>query len=224
MPGDFVCLTVRDTGSGMSPEVLGRAFEPFFTTKPDGQGTGLGLSQVYGFVSQSGGVMKLDSEVGVGTAVQIYLPRYVGEAGSVPVHADPRPSNLVAARTATLLLVEDEADIRSVTAQMLRDRGHIVIEAWDGSSALTALEQRQAKGEGIDILVADIGLPGGTNGRQLARTVRQHLPDLPVLLITGYAGQAAAGSEPPDRVSLLSKPFSFEALAARVESLIAVDL
>ncbi len=223
IPGEFVCVTVRDTGSGMSPEILQRAFEPFFTTKPDGQGTGLGLSQVYGFVTQSGGFMKLDSEVGLGTAVQIYLPRYVGEAQPNAAHADAKPPHAVAARIATVLLVEDEADIRNITAQMLRDRQHIVIEAWDGSSALTALEQRLTNGDGIDILVADIGLPGGTNGRQLAQTVRQFLPELPVLLITGYAAQSETGPEVPEGVSLLCKPFSFEALAARVESLIAVD-
>jgi PAS domain S-box-containing protein len=221
-PGDFVCLCVRDTGNGMVPEVAQRAFEPFFTTKPDGQGTGLGLSQVYGFVSQSGGFMKLDSEVGVGTAVQIYLPRYVGDPVSKPTHADPALPGSVVARSATVLLVEDEADIRSITAQMLREHRHIVIEACDGDSALAALQQRLKGGENIDILVADIGLPGGTNGRQLANAVRQRLPGLPVLLITGYAGQALGpDSEVSEGISLLGKPFSFETLAARVEELAA---
>jgi PAS domain S-box-containing protein len=222
LPGSFVCLCVRDTGSGMTPQVLQRAFEPFFTTKPDGQGTGLGLSQVYGFVSQSGGFMKLNSEVGVGTAVQIYLPRYVGQAVSKPAQVDSGLAHRATARAATVLLVEDEADIRNPTAQMLRDRRHIVIEAWDGSSALTALRQRLTVHDRIDILIADIGLPGGMNGRQLANAVRQQLPDLPVLLITGYAGHALGpGSEVSEGISLLSKPFSFEALAARVEALIA---
>jgi PAS domain S-box-containing protein len=222
MPGDFVCLCVRDTGNGMSPQVVQRAFEPFFTTKPDGQGTGLGLSQVYGFVSQSGGFMKLDSEVGVGTAVRIYLPRYVGEPPANPTHADSSFASSDAVHAATVLLVEDEADIRNITAQMLREHRHIVIEASDGCSALAALQERLTRGASIDILVADIGLPGGTNGRQLANAVRQLLPDLPVLLITGYAGQALGpGSEVSEGISLLSKPFSFETLAARVEALVA---
>jgi PAS domain S-box-containing protein len=221
MPGDFVCLSVKDTGAGMRPEVLQRAVEPFFTTKPDGQGTGLGLSQVYGFVNQSGGFMRIESQVGVGTAVHIYLPRFVGE----PTRPAPVDASLLdppVSETATVLLVEDEPDIRNLTAQSLRDRQHIVIEAQDGSSALELLEQRLTLGGRIDILVADIGLPGGINGRQLANAVRQHLPDLPVLLVTGYAGQALGpASEVPEGISLLSKPFSFEALAARVESLIA---
>ncbi len=222
-PGDFVCLTVRDTGRGMTAEVVRRAFEPFFTTKPDGQGTGLGLSQVYGFISQSGGFMKIDSEVGVGTAVQIYLPRHAGEPASNPAHVHSSLPDCTSVQTAAVLLVEDETDIRNLTAQMLRDRQHVVIEARDGSTALNALQQRLTLGERIDILVADIGLPGGMNGRQLASAVRQHVPDLPVLLITGYAGHALGpGSEVSEGISLLSKPFSIEALAARVEALAAV--
>ena len=220
--GEFVCICVRDTGKGMAPDVLQRAFEPFFTTKPDGQGTGLGLSQVYGFVSQSGGVMILDSKVGAGTAVQIYLPRWVGEPNLTARHTDPRLLESSASRVATVLLVEDETDIRRLTAEMLRDRQHVVIEASDGSSALSALQQRLTVGESIDILVADIGLPGGTNGRQLAYAVRQHLPAVPVLMITGYAGQALGPTtEVAEGIALLSKPFSFEILAARVESLVA---
>jgi CheY-like chemotaxis protein len=221
VPGDFVCLCVRDTGSGMTAAVMQRAFEPFFTTKPEGQGTGLGLSQVYGFVSQSGGLMKLDSEIDIGTAVRIYLPRYVGDSLSTPAHAESSLGNSIAVKAATVLLVEDEADIRNLAAQMLRDRQHVVIEARDGSSACTALRQQLMTGDAIDILVADIGLPGGMNGRQLANAVREHLPDLPVLLITGYAGQALGpGTEVSQGISLLSKPFSFESLAARVETLI----
>jgi PAS domain S-box-containing protein len=221
MPGDFVCLSVRDTGCGMSKDVLQHAFEPFFTTKPDGQGTGLGLSQVYGFVSQSGGFMKLDSEVGVGTVVQIYLPRQVGGDDRNPVNDSSTPHR-AAALGATVLLVEDEADIRNLTAELLRDRRHVVIEAPNGDAALNALQQRLTAGEGVDILVADIGLPGGINGRQLASAARQHLPNLPVLLITGYAGHALGpATEVSAGISLLSKPFSVETLAARVESLIA---
>jgi len=221
-PGDFVCLSVRDSGCGMSKDVLQRAFEPFFTTKPDGQGTGLGLSQVYGFVSQSGGFMKLDSEVGVGTVVQIYLPRHVGARDDQPGDTASATLHRAASQGATVLLVEDEADIRNLTAEMLRDRRHVVIEAPNGDAALNALQQRLTHGEGVDILVADIGLPGGINGRQLASAARQHLPDLPVLLITGYAGHALGPTtEVSAGISLLSKPFSVETLAARVESLIA---
>jgi PAS domain S-box-containing protein len=222
-PGDFVCLTVRDTGSGMTNEVLQRAFEPFFTTKPEGQGTGLGLSQVYGFVSQSGGIMKLESELGVGTAVRLYLPRHRGDMATNPADVDAATPDRFAAQVATVLLVEDEADIRTLTAETLRDRRHTVIEAKDGNAALDALQQRLADGESVDILVADIGLPGGINGRQLATAARERLPDLPVLLITGYAGQALGpSSEVSGGISLLSKPFSFDALTARVESLLTV--
>jgi PAS domain S-box-containing protein len=221
VPGDFVCLSVRDTGTGMTREVLQRAVEPFFTTKPEGHGTGLGLSQVYGFVSQSGGLMKLDSEWGVGTTVQIYLPRHRGDdettAGGADTATVQRPP-----KAGTVLLVEDEADIRNLTAETLRERRHVVIEAEDGGAALTALRERLMRGGRIDVLVADIGLPGGINGRQLASAARQHLPDLPVLLITGYAGHALGpASEVSAGISLLSKPFSFEALTTRVEALIA---
>jgi PAS domain S-box-containing protein len=220
MPGDFVCLCVQDSGRGMTPQVVQRAFEPFFTTKPDGQGTGLGLSQVYGFVSQSGGFMKLDSQVGVGTEVKIYLPRHVGDLPARPANAGSNHPHTGAARAATVLLVEDEVDIRNLAAQMLRDRHHTVIEACDGRTALAALRQRLSLGQRIDILIADIGLPGGMNGRQLATAVRLYLPNVPVLLITGYAGQALGpGLEISEGISLLSKPFSFESLDERVEAL-----
>jgi CheY-like chemotaxis protein len=165
--------------------------------------------------------MKLDSEIGIGTAVRIYLPRYLGDSLPTPAHAESSLGNFVAVKAATVLLVEDEADIRNLAAQMLRDRQHVVIEARDGSSACTALRQQLMTGDAIDILVADIGLPGGMNGRQLANAVRERLPGLPVLLITGYAGQALGpGTEVSEGISLLSKPFSFESLAARVETLI----
>ncbi len=222
VPGDFVCLSVKDTGTGMTKDVLQRAVEPFFTTKPDGHGTGLGLSQVYGFVSQSGGLLKIHSEWGVGTTVQIYLPRHRGEDETTAAGAETATPERRAAQAATVLLVEDEVDIRNLTAETLRDRRHIVIEAEDGSTALSALRERLTTGERIDVLVADIGLPGGINGRQLASAAREHLPDLPVLLITGYAGHALGpASEVSAGISLLSKPFSFEALTARVEALIA---
>jgi CheY-like chemotaxis protein len=206
----------------MTQDVLQRAVEPFFTTKPEGHGTGLGLSQVYGFVSQSGGVMKIDSERGAGTTVHLYLPRHRGDDATNAAGSDTVTPERRAAQAATVLLVEDEADIRTLTAETLRDRRHIVIEAEDGSAALSALRERLTTGGRIDILVADIGLPGGINGRQLASAAREHLPDLPVLLITGYAGHALGpASEVSAGISLLSKPFSFESLTARVESLIA---
>lgn len=223
-PGEFVRLSVIDTGSGMTQEVMLRAFEPFFTTKPEGQGTGLGLSQVFGFVSQSGGLMKLESKVGVGTSVHIYLPRHHGRDETHPATVGSGLLNRFAAQIATVLLVEDEAEIRRMTAEMLRDRRHVVIEASDGNAALCALQQRLTAGDTVDILVADIGLPGRINGQQLASAAREHLPDLPVLLITGYAGHAVGpgmGIDMAAGVSVLSKPFSVEALAARVESLIA---
>ena len=221
-PGDYVKISVSDTGVGMSRDVMERAFEPFFTTKPVGQGTGLGLSQVFGFVSQSNGIVRIDSQVGKGTSVQLFLPRdlepgereaWLGRAASIRRPAVP----------ATVLLVEDEANLRRLAAEALRDSGCKVLEAKDGPTGLSVLRSALNDGGGkIDILVSDVGLPGGLNGRQLADAARAISPDLPVLLITGYAGEAlATGLPQDDRIELLSKPFSLDALAARVEAIVS---
>jgi PAS domain S-box-containing protein len=223
--GDFVRITVSDTGCGMTPEVLARAFEPFFTTKPDGRGTGLGLSQIYGFVRQSKGVVRLESTPGSGTSVHLFLPRCspegadAGEAGSHQFGLQPAP----AVAPATVLLVEDEEIIREFTAEALRELGYRVIEAEDGPDGLHALRQslRSPGNTEVKLLVTDVGLPGGLNGRQLANAARELVPRLPVLLISGYAGDAARKPGPlgPD-MPLLSKPFALEALAEKVRSII----
>ena len=217
--GDFVRVKVTDTGSGMTPDVLEHAFEPFFTTKPIGWGTGLGLSQVFGFVSQSNGMVRLESKVGCGTSVHLLLPRHNGaEEGSDAV-ADSRPQFLGALDQATVLLVEDEPDIRRLAAEALRELGCHVLEAVDGSAGLRIMRNAFSFPSGkIDMLVADIGLPGGLNGRQLADAARELVPGLPVLLITGYAGAALGSDDLAPGMHVLGKPFTLEALAACVQA------
>ncbi len=225
-PGEHVRVTVRDTGAGMTPDVLARAFEPFFTTKPDGYGTGLGLSQVYGFVRQSGGVVRLESEVGRGTAVHLYLARCrdapadaaSGAASAVEQHPALRLSE------ATVLLVEDEPAIREFAAEALRERGCRVLEAADGHQALAALHRALdgIGGSGVDLLVTDVGLPGGLNGRELAEAARALVAGLPILLMTGYAGEAIEGGDRPGPgMEVLGKPFDLEVLAGRVQAMLA---
>ncbi|PPQ31141.1 ATP-binding protein [Rhodopila globiformis] len=224
-PGDFVRITVSDTGSGMSPDVLAHAFEPFFTTKPDGQGTGLGLSQLYGFIRQSRGIVRLESTVGGGTSVHLYLPRVEAGPEDAVAVAQPRlqPKPAAPVEPATVLLVEDEEVIREITAEALRELGFRVIEANDGPDGLEALQRELAASEAgaVSLLLTDVGLPGGLNGRQLADAAREMVPGLPILLITGYAGDALnqQGRPGPDMAVLL-KPFDLEVLADKVESMI----
>jgi len=216
-PGDFVRITVADTGTGMSSETLAHVFEPFFTTKPDGAGTGLGLSQVYGFVAQSGGLIRLESEVGRGTAAHLLLPRDLGATEGEERRTARRDA--VPATMARVLLVDDESDVRRLFAEALREAGHVVIEAETGPRALEVVRRAASS---LDILVTDVGLPGGMNGRQLAEAVRQTRPDMPVLLITGYAGDALSPQqELPQDIRTLRKPFGLEALAAHVRSMLA---
>jgi PAS domain S-box-containing protein len=225
VPGDFVRITVTDSGCGMTPEVLARAFEPFYTTKPPGQGTGLGLSQIYGFVRQSRGMVRLESEVGAGTSVHLYLPR--GSAGTEQRRLADAPGRshqtIEATGPATVLLVEDEETIRDFTAQALRELGYRVIEAEDGPGGLHALRKAMQPPEAIEVslLVTDVGLPGGLNGRQLADAARELIPNLPILLITGYAGDMITRHETagPD-MAMLAKPFALEALAEKVRAII----
>lgn len=211
-PGDYVEIAVRDTGTGMSQDVLAHVFEPFFTTKPLGVGTGLGLSQVYGFVRQSGGFVRIDSVQGQGTTVRLFLPRFTGSEAlplgsteTVPGDAMRPPS-----RHHTVLVVEDEDDVRGMIAEVLRDCGCTVLEARDGTAGLALLQGPQI----FDLLVSDIGLPG-LNGRQLANIAREARPDLPVLLITGYAGSALGATDLGSAMELMRKPFEFEDLAMR---------
>ena len=208
VPGDFVEIAVSDTGSGMSASVQARAFEPFFTTKPSGEGTGLGLSQVYGFVRQSCGVLELRSVEGEGTVVRICLPRHAAAGADAPAPAVTGAGGLV-------LLVEDESLLREMTAESLRDRGYDVLEAADAAAALAAL----AQGAQPALLVTDLGLPNGADGRQLAEAARAARPGLPVLFVTGYEGGVLDGRLEPG-MAVLCKPFRLEALGAQVAELI----
>jgi PAS domain S-box-containing protein len=222
-PGDFVHVVVSDTGSGMSPEVLVRALEPFFTTKPLGKGTGLGLSQVYGFITQSNGVMRLDSEPGHGTSVHLYLRRDTASPTRQPASALSAPvASLAAIR---ILLVEDQDHIRKALAHALRAKGCTVIEAGDGLDGIAALRQVVEAGfQPFDVMVSDIGLPGGLDGCQLAENARTILPDLPVLLITGFAGDAIdQRTRLPSGVEVLTKPFSLDVLTARLQTMLPAE-
>ncbi len=215
-PGQFVSLCVSDNGTGMSPEVIRRAFDPFFTTKPIGQGTGLGLSMIYGFAQQSGGQVRIYSELGQGTMVCIYLPRHHGSAEEA-AGADATVPPLRAEQGETVLIVDDEPTIRMLVADVLEEFGYHAIEAPDGTSGLRIMQSDVR----IDLLVTDVGLPGGMNGRQMADAGRVMRPDLKVLFITGYAENAVIshGHLEPG-MHLLSKPFTMEMLASRIRDLI----
>ncbi len=213
-PGDFVEIAVADTGTGMDEATRARAFEPFFTTKPLGQGTGLGLSQLYGFVRQSDGVVRLDSAPGQGTTVRLCLPRHErAHEHEPPLAPEAKPQE--AGQGETVLLVEDEASVRAIVAERLRDLGYVVLEAEDGPAALRLLRP----GARVDLLVSDVGLPGGMNGRQVADGARELRPGLPALFITGYAGAALEGRLAPG-MEVIGKPFALDALAARVRAML----
>jgi len=214
-PGQYVLLCVTDTGTGMPPEVLARAFDPFFTTKAAGHGTGLGLSQVYGFVRQSGGHVKIYSEPGQGTTLKIYLPRYHGTAEE-PM-AKPLPSSSPNAQDGELILVvEDEEAVRALTAEGLRDLGYEVLEAEGGARALKLLDQNP----GVSLLLTDIVMPN-MNGRQLADEALKRRPGLKVLYTTGYTRNAVVHNGTLDPgVRLLGKPFTLEQLALTVRDVL----
>jgi PAS domain S-box-containing protein len=214
-PGQYICICITDTGTGMTPDVIARAFEPFFTTKPLGQGTGLGLSMVYGFAKQSEGHLKIYSEVGQGTTIKIYLPRHRGPAEEeLSVESSYEVPRAEAGET--VLVVEDEPVIRDLIVEVLQDLGYRALEAADGPSGLKVLQSRQR----IDLLVTDVGLPG-INGRQLADQARETRRDLKVLFITGYAENAtlANGFLDPG-MKMITKPFAIEALATRIRTII----
>ena len=218
-PGQYLSLCVTDTGSGMTPDVIARAFDPFFTTNPIGQGTGLGLSMVYGFVRQSGGQVRIYSEVGCGTTMCLYLPRHYGSSSEIPTITAPTASAR-APTGKTVLIVDDEPSVRMLVTEVLDDLGYSPIEASDGPAGLRILESEAA----IDLLISDVGLPGGINGRQLADAARITRPELKVLFITGYAENAIIGSghlAPGMRV--LTKPFVVETLANRIQDMIGDD-
>jgi PAS domain S-box-containing protein len=214
-PGDYVRLSVQDTGVGMSAQVIAKAFDPFFTTKPIGQGTGLGLSMVYGFINQTGGQVLIDSTEGQGTRIDLYLPcHFESAAGSLTDDEDCAPPR--ASHGERVLVVEDEPDVRMLVVDVLRELGYRVEVAADGAAALPFIEGA----ERIDLLVTDVGLPG-LNGRQLAEIARQRRPGLRVLFMTGYAGNALTEGEVLDEgMDMLTKPFSIDGLAQRVRGLI----
>jgi PAS domain S-box-containing protein len=215
-PGDYVTIKVTDTGVGMEPYVVSRAFDPFFTTKPIGQGTGLGLSMVFGFVKQTGGHVRILSEPGAGTTIKIHLPVCEGEVErEVPVNL-LQPIAAITSRT-TILLVDDEAPLRKVLAEKLNDLGYNVIQATDATEALRVIQSKRK----IDLLVSDVGLPGNMNGRQLADVSKGFQKDLDVLLITGYAEKAALGNGVlGPNLQLMTKPFGLDAFAAKVSAMI----
>jgi len=215
--GQYLALSVSDTGSGMSPEVIARAFEPFFTTKPIGQGTGLGLSMIYGFAQQSGGQVRIESAIGEGTRVTIYLPRHHGAGVDEDDGATPAVKALEqAAQRATVLVVDDEPAVRMLVVDILQDLGCAWIEAADSAAGLAIL-QSDAR---IDLLVSDVGLPGGMNGRQMADAGRIDRPGMGVLFITGYAETAVLdnGNLEPG-MAVLTKPFSIDAMAERIRAM-----
>jgi PAS domain S-box-containing protein len=213
-PGQYVVICVSDTGAGMSKEILAHAFEPFFTTKELGQGTGLGLSQVYGFVKQSGGHIKIYSEIGQGTTVKLYLPRHVGPAATTD---DDERWVVEGTQTETILVVEDDADLRGYLTDVLRALNYHVIAVPNAQTALTAVLQTEKR---IDLLLTDIVMPG-INGRELARRAQEIRPSLPVLYMTGYSRNAVVHQGRLDEgVELLQKPVSQAELASRVRKLL----
>jgi len=213
-PGDYVELSVSDTGCGIPESVMGRVFDPFFTTKPIGQGTGLGLSMIYGFARQSRGHVIIHSEVGKGTTVSLFLPRFVGE---VIAQQTLNPTLLPYATDGeTVLIVEDDAAVRLLVSAVLKELGYAYVEAGDGHTAVPIIQSDQR----IDLLISDVGLPG-MNGRQLAEIGRQLRPDLKVLFITGYAEHAAVrGGFLDPGMQLITKPFTFDLLTAKVREMI----
>ena len=215
LPGQYVLLAVTDNGTGMPKEVRERAFDPFFTTKDVGHGTGLGLSQVYGFVKQSRGHVKIYSEVGDGTTIKIYLPRYHAVADEV--ETVPDREIVRGTRNETILVVEDDDDVRSYSTSVLQELGYTVLEAPNGRAALHIIDARPE----ISVLFTDIGLPGGMNGRQLADEAGRRRPHLKVLFTTGYARNAIVHDGRVDPgVELLTKPFTQSALAGKLRDII----
>jgi PAS domain S-box-containing protein len=214
-PGQYVCISVSDTGVGMSADTIAKAFEPFFTTKPLGHGTGLGLSMIYGFAKQSGGNAKIYSEVGKGTSVKLYLPRHRGEMEAEDLNPALGDSQITHANE-TVLVVEDEFVVRDLIVEVLQELAYRTLEAEDGPAALKLLQSSQR----VDLVITDIGLPL-LNGRQVVEAARQWRPDLKVLFMTGYAENAAIaeGFLQPG-MSMITKPFAMEALAAKIREML----
>jgi PAS domain S-box-containing protein len=211
-PGQYVRLSVTDSGTGMDEDTIARAFDPFFTTKPLGQGTGLGLSMVYGFARQSGGQIQIDSTPGQGTAMHLFLPRHLGEAQAQSVAAPYNHESNVATGE-TIVLVDDEGTLRQMMGEVLRELGFRVLEAASGVEGLAILQG----GLKADLLITDIGLPGGLDGRQVANAAWTLDPGLKVLFITGYAEHVISEHTPlADDMHVLTKPFLLDAFVDRV--------
>lgn len=216
-PGAYVVIAVTDTGFGIPPDVLAKVFEPFFTTKPIGQGTGLGLSMIYGFAQQSGGQVRIESKHGEGTTVELYLPSL---DTAEPEQATAARSSGDMGRGKTVLLVEDDESVRLIVADVLAELSYVVLEACDADAAVPVLSSDMP----IDLMVSDVGLPG-MNGRQLADVARSIRPDLPILFITGYAENAASKSDFLGmNMAMIGKPFSVDALAAAINEMTASGL
>jgi len=214
--GQFVVMCISDTGVGMDADTIAKAIEPFFTTKEVGKGTGLGLSMVYGFIKQSGGHLKIYSEPGEGTTVKIYLPRLVGKAMAQTEEEQVPP--LAESGEETVLVCEDDEDVRAYSAEVLRELGYRVLEAADGSAALALLRNMGTK---IDLLFTDVVLPGGMSGAVLAKGAGELRPELKILFTTGYARNAIVHQGRLDPgVQLITKPFSYTDLAARVRDIL----
>jgi len=214
-PGQYVSLCVTDTGTGMTPAVISHAFEPFFTTKPFGQGTGLGLSMIYGFARQSGGQIRIYSEVGKGTTMCLYLPRHDrnAEEDAFVLQTGDKP----AGDGEVVLVIDDEPTIRMLISEVLEEHGYTAIEASDGPSGMRIL-QSDAR---IDLLITDVGLPNGMNGRQVADAARQLRPRLKVLFITGYAENAVVGNGHLDKgMQIIAKPFEMDMLARKIREIV----
>ena len=215
-PGHYVSLSVSDNGIGMSAAVISRAFDPFYTTKPLGEGTGLGLSMVYGFARQSGGQTRIYSEEGQGTTVRVYLPRHVAGI-EAPVESNEALEAIPARRGETVLVVDDEQTVRMLITDVLEELGYVAINAHDGKAALQILESKRH----IDLLITDVGLPGGMNGRQLADAGLVLRPELRVLFITGYAEHAVIGhGHLKPGMHVMTKPFAIDTLANRIASVL----
>jgi two-component system NtrC family sensor kinase len=216
--GQFVMVAVSDSGTGMSADVMNRAFEPFFTTKPAGVGTGLGLSQVYGFAKQSGGHIRIYSEVGEGTTIKLYFPRLTGQheipAWSARQSGAPSPDH--AGGNESVLVVEDDPQVNKLAVETLEERGYRVLSAPDGPTALRMLDAAP-----IDLLLTDVVLPNGMNGRQLSEEVLRRRPDVKVLFVTGYTRNAIIhhGRLDPD-IDLLTKPFTADALTRKIRQIL----
>jgi signal transduction histidine kinase/ActR/RegA family two-component response regulator len=216
-PGDYVVVSVSDSGIGMTPDTVARAFDPFFTTKPLGQGTGLGLSMVYGFIKQSGGNVTIESQPGHGTTVRLYLPHYRGTLE--PARQDSKPATLPRAdRAATVLVLDDEPEVRATTVEMLQELGYTAIPTENCDDCLRMLQSAQP----IDLLITDVGLPGDMDGWRLADKAREIRQDLKVLFITGYTQNPALSGPPrPQAGEILTKPFAMDAFALKVRNVMS---